>query len=147
MDTATTAEEMVRQITRIPDDVGAHACFGTPIERDGKVVIPVARVSFGFGLGFGRGAGSNTKPGRNGDMTDDGGEGEGGGGGGGGGSTPVAVITISGDTVTIDPIVDRTRIALGWCTMAGWTVFWLTWTARTVARERAKTRRYEIEKA
>ena len=147
METATTAEEMVRQITRIPDDVGAHACFGTPIERDGSVVIPVARVSFGFGLGFGRGAGSKSTPGRNGDAADDGGEGEGGGGGGGGGSTPVAIVTIRGDSVQIDPIVDRTRIALGVCTMLGWTVFWATWTARSIARERSKTRRYEIEKA
>ncbi len=147
MDNPTTMEEMVRQITRIPDEVGAHACFGAPIEREGRVVIPVARVNFGYGLGFGRGAGSKRVPGRNGDATDDGGEGEGGGGGGSGGASPVAVINITPDGVEIEPIIDRTRIALGVFTMIAWAVFWGLWTARVVVRERSKTRRYEIDKA
>ena len=147
MDTPATMEEMVRQITRIPDEVGAHACFGPPVERDGHVVIPVARVNFGYGLGFGRGAGSKTSPGPNGGADDDGGEGEGGGGGGGGGASPVAIVTITSDGVHVESIVDRTRIALGLFTMIAWALFWVLWTARVIAREGSKTRRYEIEKA
>jgi uncharacterized spore protein YtfJ len=145
MDTANTADELVRQITGIPDQLGAGACFGTPVERDGHTIIPVARVNFGLGLGFGRGGGSsvNKADGQPGDS----GEGEGGGGGGGGGSTPVAVIDISPAGIEITPILDSTRIALGRFAMVGWMAFWCMMTVRTIARERAKTRRIEIERA
>ena len=34
-----------------------RTCFGTPVEREGHTIIPVARVSFGYGMGFGGGAG------------------------------------------------------------------------------------------
>jgi uncharacterized spore protein YtfJ len=105
MDTNMTTEELVRQITSIPDQVGASACFGTPVERHGHAVIPVARVTFGYGLGYGRGSGGKDLPSENGHIGQDGGEGEGGGGGGGGGSSPVAVIT-SRRAASDQPIVD-----------------------------------------
>lgn len=142
MDTSTHAEELIRQITNIPDEVGTQSCFGTPVERNGHTVIPVSRVTFGFGLGFGRGAGSDSNDSEHGG----GGEGEGGGGGGGGGATPVAVIDISDAGVTIEPITDSTKIATSSFMMAAWVVFWIAWTVRTIARERSKTRRLEIER-
>lgn len=141
MDTSSNTEEMIRQITTIPDELGARSCFGTPVERNGHTVIPVSRVSFGYGLGFGRGAGSDGDGHGGG-----GGEGEGGGGGGGGGATPVAVIDISDAGVEIEPIKDATRIVTGAFMMAAWALFWITLTVRTIAHERSKTRRLEIEK-
>ena len=45
MNYATTTDEMVRRIGSIPDELGAGVCFGSPIERDGHVLIPVARVN------------------------------------------------------------------------------------------------------
>ncbi len=141
-----TTDELVRQVSAIADQVGANTCFGTPVERNGHTVIPVARVSFGYGLGFGRGSGGKSEPSVHGDMGEDGGEGEGGGGGGGGGSTPVAVIDISHDDVTITPIIDRTRIALATFTMIAWNAFWVMMTVRTIAHERAKTKRHELDK-
>lgn len=144
MDAATTNEEMIRQITRIPDDLSASTCFGTPVERGNRVVIPVARVSFGFGLGFGRGAGSDG-PSSNGHGG--GGEGEGGGGGGGGNATPVAVIEVTDNETQITPIVDTTAIAIRNTMVGAWLGFWLLWTIRTITRERAKTRRIEVERA
>ena len=74
MDTTTTTEELVRTVGDIPERMGAGVCFGSPIERDGRTLIPVARVSFGYGLGFGRGVGTG-----HGDH----GQGEGAGEGGG----------------------------------------------------------------
>src|SRR4029079_17013326 len=97
MATTMTADEMVRQITAIPDQLGAAACFGTPVERQGHTVIPAARVTFGYGIGFGRGSGGKDLPSSNGHVGADGGEGEGGGGGGGGGSAAVAIHPIKGD--------------------------------------------------
>lgn len=146
MDTSMTTDEMVRQLSSIGDQIGASACFGTPIERDGHTVIPVARVTFGYGMGFGRGSGGKAEPSMDGHASD-GGEGEGGGGGGGGGSTPVAVIDISDAGVHIEPIRDQTRIALTTFTMVAWNLFWITWTVRAIARERAKTKRLQIDKA
>jgi uncharacterized spore protein YtfJ len=146
MDTTMTSDEMVRQISAIPDQLGVSACFGPPVERAGRTVIPAARVSFGYGLGFGRGSGGKDLPSTDGHMGADGGEGEGGGGGGGGSSTPVAVIHIKDDGVEVEPIVDSTRISLAGTTFAAWAIFWITWTVRTIAKERAKTRRHEIDK-
>lgn len=142
-----TSEEMVRQITSIPDQLGAGACFGTPVERLGHTVIPAARVSFGYGLGFGRGSGGKDLPSSNGHMGADGGEGEGGGGGGGGNSTPVAIIHIKEESVMVEPIIDHTRVSLAGITLSAWAVFWITWTIRTVARERGTTQREGVKHA
>ena len=145
MDTTMTSDEMIRQISAIPDQLGVGACFGTPIERIGHTVIPAARVTFGYGMGFGRGSGGKDLPSTNGHTATDGGEGEGGGGGGGGGSAPVAVIHINDTGVTVEPIVDATRVALAGITLSAWAVFWIASTVRAVAKERAKTLREEIK--
>ncbi len=50
MNYVTTTDEMVRRIGSIPDDLSAGACFGTPVERDGHMLIPVARINFGYGM-------------------------------------------------------------------------------------------------
>ncbi len=147
MDTTMTSDEMIRQISSIPDQLGVGVCFGTPIERNGHTVIPAARVTFGYGMGFGRGSGGKDLPSTNGHTATDGGEGEGGGGGGGGGSAPVAVIHIKDDGVEVEPIVDSTRVSLAGTTFAAWAVFWIMWTIRSVAKERAKTRREELKHA
>lgn len=141
---AVTADEMVRRISTIPDELGASACFGTPVERDGHTIIPVARVQFGYGMGFG---GGNEAP-KNIDGEFRAGDGGGGGGGGGGGSsTPVAIIDITERGVEIEPVTDSTRIALASFTFAAWALFWITATVRTIAREHNKTARARAEKA
>lgn len=141
MNFTATTEEMVRRIGTIQDEVGASACFGAPVERNGHTIIPVARVSFGYGMGFGGGSGGKGVPGDFSSAETEGGEGGGGGGGGGGSSTPVAIIDITDNDVKIEPINDSTRIAITGTLFAAWAVFWLMLTIRTVARETAKTRR------
>jgi len=132
MNLTTTTDEMVRRLGSIPDELTAATCFGTPIERDGHVLIPVARVGFGYGMGFGGGSGGGS---------DEGGEGGGGGGGGGGNATPVAVVDITSQDVVVKPILDTTRIQVGAFMLAGWIAFWLLLTMRTISREMARTRR------
>ena len=146
MNFTATTEEMVRRIGTIQDEVGASVCFGTPVERDGHTIIPVARVSFGYGMGFGGGSGGKQEPGSGFDaMPAEGGEGGGGGGGGGGSSTPVAIIDMSQGEVKVTAIQDSTRIALSGIFLTAWASFWLFLTIRTVARELGKTRRTKIE--
>jgi uncharacterized spore protein YtfJ len=146
-DFAATTDEMIRRIGAIGDEVGASVCFGTPVERDGHTLIPVARVSFGYGMGFGGGSGGESMPSEFGAAHGDHGEGGGGGGGGGGSSTPVAVIDVARDEVVVKPITDTTRIALSSYALAAWLSFWIMLTIRTIARERAKTRRDELKRA
>lgn len=145
MDYATSTDEMVRRIGAIPEAMGAATCFGSPIERNGHTLIPVARINFGYGMGFGGGSGGKAIPDDFG-ASGEGGEGGGGGGGGGGSSSPVAVIDISDGDVVVKPIHDTTRIALSSILLMGWAAFWLMLTVRTVAREGAKTHRLEIER-
>jgi uncharacterized spore protein YtfJ len=145
MNFTATTEEMVRRIGTIQDEVGASVCFGTPVERDGHTIIPVARVSFGYGMGFGGGSGGKQDSAGFDAAPVEGGEGGGGGGGGGGSSTPVAIIDMAQGDVKVTPIQDATRIALSGMFLAGWASFWLFLTIRTIARETAKTRRSAIE--
>ena len=146
MNYTASTEEMIRRIGTIQDEVGASVCFGTPIEKDGHTIVPVARVSFGYGLGFGGGSGGKTAPGDFGSEPQEGGEGGGGGGGGGGSSTPVAIIDIAGDDLKVTPMVDTTRIVLSSFFFLGWLAFWLFLTVRTVTREAAKTRREQLKR-
>ena len=142
--TSTTIDEIAHRLSLIGEEMGASACFGSPIERDGHTLLPVARVQFGYGVGFGRGSGGDAEAMEG--HSGGGGEGEGGGGGGGGSSTPVAIVDISESGVDIQPIQDTTRIALTVFLMVAWNAFWLFWTVRTIAREAGKTRRVRIEK-
>ncbi|MBD3184659.1 sporulation protein [Candidatus Poribacteria bacterium] len=72
-----------------------ESIVGTPIELDGKTIIPVIKMKLGFGIGGGEGdegGGSHGKHGPGGT-----------GGGGGGGITvePAAFITIKGDDISV----------------------------------------------
>ncbi len=139
MDMTDATDELVRQVSGIPQELGAGACFGTPVEKNGHTLIPVARVSFGYGLGFGGGTSSSADTIGDDPAKEEGGSG--GGGGGGGSSTPVAIIDISDRGVTIEPIEDKTRLAMAGIMMIAWNVFWVTLTVRTFAHQHAKGRR------
>ncbi|TMD92552.1 MAG: sporulation protein [Chloroflexi bacterium] len=88
------AEEI---LDRVRDTLTIRQVFGEPYERDGTVVVPVARVAGGGGGG----GGSSPS--------------EGGGGGGGFGfeARPVGAYVIRDGEVAWRPAVDVTRIALG----------------------------------
>ena len=78
------------------DAMTVKRVYGDPIERDGVIVIPAAAIRGGLGHGGGHDASGN----------------EGSGGGGGLTARPVGVYRIEGGTVTWEPAVDVTRIAL-----------------------------------
>ena len=77
---------------------------GEPITIEGKTIVPLISVGFGFGAGGGTGKG--------GEAAKQQGEGTGGGSGGGAGIKPVAVIIISEEGVSVEPIVGGVAGAL-----------------------------------
>jgi uncharacterized spore protein YtfJ len=92
------AEEI---LDRVRDTLNIRQVFGEPYERDGTLVVPVARVAGGGGGGGGQG-----------DRPSEG-SGRGGGGGFGFEARPVGAYVIRDGEVAWRPAVDVTRIALG----------------------------------
>jgi uncharacterized spore protein YtfJ len=88
-----------RMIERLAERMGSRAdaatVFGTPVERAGVTVIPVARVRYMIGGGGGSGHGQDGQ-----------GEGEGGGGGGGLSATPMGYIEVAGGEAIFKRILD-----------------------------------------
>jgi uncharacterized spore protein YtfJ len=79
--------------------MSARRVFGDPIEQDGTVVIPAAAVSGGGGGG--------------------GDDHENGGGGFGLRARPVGAYVIRDGEVTWKPVIDPTRLTIGWQIVAG----------------------------
>jgi len=86
-------------LAKANDSIQVGRVFGTPIERDGTLVIPVAAVMGGSGGGGGTGVG----PG-------DAGEGSGSGGGFGMRARPVGVYVVRDGDVRWVPVVDSARV-------------------------------------
>jgi uncharacterized spore protein YtfJ len=74
--------------------LSTKSVVGEPMKIEGVTLIPL--ISFGFGFGAGGGSGKAEKSGS--------GEGLGAGTGGGGGIKPVAVVIVSDEGVSIEPI-------------------------------------------
>lgn len=100
-----------------------NAVYGEPIKDGDTLIIPSAEVlslmGFGVGSGYGRGMPEKGED----SESNDGYTGEGGGGGGGGGgrilSRPAAVVIVSPEGVRVEPVVDKTKIALAALTAGG----------------------------
>lgn len=109
---------------RFLDTASVDVVYGEPVEHGDTMIIPTAEVLVGMGFGAGFGAGGAGKQADEGEGEREG-EGEGfgeGGGGGGGGRTfsrPVAIVVSSPEGVRVEPVVDVTKIALGFLTAAG----------------------------
>lgn len=100
--TVTTGETSVLETLRqVVDGTTAGRVFGTPVEHDGIVVLPAAKV------GGGAGGGSGTGP------APEGQEAGGTGGGFGVSAKPMGVFVIGGGKVRWHPAIDVNRIILG----------------------------------
>ena len=103
-------KEILQSIAeRVATAASVKQVFGEPIERGGKIIIPVARVKYGFGAGYGGGEqeyGEANRP-----LA-------GGGGGGGGGvkAKAVGALEITDESTRfirfIDP-VDIVKVCVG----------------------------------
>ncbi len=92
---------------RIEKTMTIKNVYGDPIERDGRMIIPVARVAYGLGGGFGNGP-SQAEGGET--PASQGGEGE--GGGAGGIVTPLGVLEITPEGTTFLPITNVKNVLL-----------------------------------
>ncbi|MFF2624034.1 spore germination protein GerW family protein [Oerskovia jenensis] len=105
-------------VTRAASDVfSVRKVFGEAYERDGALVIPVAKVWGGTGTGYGYGVGALDRSAVS--STDDAGEGTGAGEGAGGGGgygvhvRPVGVYSVGPDGTRWHPALDLNRVILG----------------------------------
>jgi uncharacterized spore protein YtfJ len=110
--------------------LGVSSVFGDPVKRGDISIIPVAETKIGLGFGSGggsRGSGESEEEEKAGDaegdescecgMT---------GYGGGGRVTPKGFIKFKGDTVSYEPIIDVTKIAIAGIALAAWIVYRIT---------------------
>jgi uncharacterized spore protein YtfJ len=86
------------------DTLTVRRVFGEPIEREGTMVVPVARVRGGAGAGEGEGQTPSAEEGR---------VGGGRGGGWGADARPVGVFVIRNGDVRWQPALDVNRVILG----------------------------------
>ncbi|MDZ7689266.1 MAG: spore germination protein GerW family protein [Halobacteriales archaeon] len=77
-------EKLSSIVDKIRENANAETVYGEPIEREGKTVVPVAKIAYGFGGGYGSEARDESQNG-----------GEGGGIGGGVKATPAGVVEIT----------------------------------------------------
>lgn len=113
------------------DTARVEAVYGQPVQHGSTLIIPTAEVLTGMGFGMGFGGGEAPQEEEKDIPAEEpeeeskrGGTGAGGGGGGGGQSLsrPVAVIIADQDGVRIEPVFDRTKVALAALTALGFAV-------------------------
>ncbi len=127
--TIATIRETMENLTRI---AATDAVYGKPIKSGGITIIPTAEVLCGMGFGLGSGSynpSEEDQPVQEQRTAKDetspepmSGSGSGGGGGGYSFSRPVAVVIVSPEGVRIEPVLDRTKIALAALTTAGFMI-------------------------
>lgn len=132
---------MVERIAGVADKANVNAVFGEPKEVHGRVLIPVAEVSYGFGMGWGSGSTECTCEGDDeacccseeeaatetcccDEEEGAGSGGEGGGGGSGARVRPLAYIEVGPEGAKVVPIQDEQKIALMGIAMGMWCVGW-----------------------
>lgn len=118
VDIHQTLEDINKTMEAFVDTASVDRVYGKPIEVGDTKIIPAAEnlVALGFGAGGGFGSSEASE-----DSEEPTGE-AGGIGGAGGGRTfsrPVAVIIATPSSIRIEPVFDRTKIAMAVVTAAG----------------------------
>lgn len=121
----STFEVMDKTFSQLLNTANVNAVYSKPIRQGDTMVITAAETFSVMGFGVGEGTGQ---------QGDQKGGGSGGGGGGQAFSRPVAVVVCTPNGVSIQPVMDRTKLWMAALTAAG---FMLT----TIARMRRPPRR------
>ena len=124
-------EEALSRLSRIDEKATVRTVFGEPIQKNGRVIIPVAKVAYGFGFGGGRNAEKEQQEEES---------REGAGGGAGVSVRPVAILEVSEQETRIRPIVDVTRVVVAGMLLVAWNVFWITYTIRHTSQKAARSK-------
>jgi uncharacterized spore protein YtfJ len=120
-DTADILNESIPEAPTLENTIGkflkvarVESVYGEPIAHGDTLMIPAAEVLGILGFGYGYGHDSETEEEEQ--------EQSGGAGGGGGGrvfARPVAMIVATPNVVRVEPVIDRTKIALAAITAGG----------------------------
>lgn len=124
-----TIKSVMERIEKMPEEVNVDAVFGEPRTVEGRVVIPVAQISYAFGAGAGGSEAESAV-----ESAEEGEEhpGFGGGGGGGAHARPIAYIEVGPEGTQVKSIQDDQKIALAGIFMVAWTVGWLGLVLKTI---------------
>ncbi|WP_158855352.1 spore germination protein GerW family protein [Halorhabdus sp. CUG00001] len=101
-------DAMTTAVEKITERASVERVYGDPIDRDGRTVVPVARVAYGFGGGVGEGSATSTETEG---ESEPAGSGSGAGGGGGGMAKPVGALEITEDGTRFVRVSDRRQLA------------------------------------
>jgi uncharacterized spore protein YtfJ len=111
-----SAEVFGQTIDKYLSTAHVNAVYSRPVRQGDTVVIPAAEVVCAFGFGYGEGTGVD-------------GESKGGGSGGGGGgrtfARPVAVIVCNENGVSVQPVMDKSKLWMAAITAAGFMLYTL----------------------
>ena len=139
-----SADKAQERATEVLEDLiavaGADKVFSEPVVAGDRTIITAAEIRTGMGFGYGLVSGIAARVRRmrrsegNGVTSSAGGPRSGGGGGGQAVGRPVAVITVEPDGVTVEPVLDRTKIAMTALTAAGALGSMLIWKRRAGSR-------------
>jgi uncharacterized spore protein YtfJ len=118
-------QQLISSMEKLFSAAQAKAVFGEPVVSGNYTVITASEVRAGGGFGSGMGFGP---PEKQSGETSQSQKASGGGGVGGGGASrgrPVAAIIVGPDGVTVQPVLDVTKIALAGIAFAGTIVMML----------------------
>lgn len=96
----SVTESLQSVVEQLRSSANVTSVYGDPVERDGKTVIPIAKIAYGFGMGFGR------------DGAEDEAEApDAGGGGVGMSATPIGVLEVTDAETRFIRFGERRRVA------------------------------------
>ena len=115
-----TASDLLESISeKLGSTATVKTVYGDPIQANGKIVVPVAKIAYGFGGGFGSGHGkyrsdheTGTPEGTNETDATQARHGEGGGGGGGVRAFPAGALEITDSGTRFVPYTDLRPLAV-----------------------------------
>jgi uncharacterized spore protein YtfJ len=123
-------DELFVRLEELQASASVDAVFGQPVTVGDKVIIPIARVTYGFGVGFGEATGPEAEE-------SDGGAG--GGEGGGMGVRPLGVVEITPEHTSVEPIVNEQAVTLAGMLLGAWSIFWMAVSVMRIMGGRSKS--------
>jgi uncharacterized spore protein YtfJ len=117
--TGQAQERAANVLAQLVSVASADKVYSEPVVAGDRTIITAAEIHTGMGFGYGLATGVNVPPGKRRGEHGDGGPRGGGGGGGQAVGRPVAVVTIDPEGVTVQPVLDRTKIVLTALTALG----------------------------
>jgi uncharacterized spore protein YtfJ len=143
-------QALIERLDKVSEEANVDAVFGKPQTIEGRVLIPVAEVSYGFGMGAGSGpascdcichdqeeGGACCEEEACDCCDDEDGMASGAGGGAGAKVRPIAYIEVSPEGTHVQPIIDDQKVALGGILLGAWAIGWVGLVLKTLFTRRS----------